>query len=62
MSDQGSSGDTSGSNELKAGHPPASKNNFIYLHTTIILFYISLNSKSWRHAGWCFSPSTNITR
>jgi len=38
MSDQGSSGDTSGSTELKAGHPPASKNNFIYLRTTIILF------------------------
>ncbi len=30
MSDHASSGDTSGSAELKAGHAPASKNNFIY--------------------------------
>jgi hypothetical protein len=30
MSDHASSGDMSGSNELKAGHPPASKNNFIF--------------------------------
>ena len=31
MSDQISSGDTSGSSELKAGHAPARKNHFIYL-------------------------------
>jgi hypothetical protein len=40
MSDQSSSGDTFGSSELKAGHPPASKNNIIYLRKTKILFYI----------------------
>lgn len=33
MSDQGSLGDTSGSSELKAGHPPASMNKSFFLFT-----------------------------
>jgi len=31
MSDEAPSVDTSGSSELKAGHAPARKNDFIYL-------------------------------
>ena len=62
MSDHASSSDTSGSSELKAGHPPASENNLFLFKLTKNLILLFLNSESRWDACRCFSSSTNITR
>jgi hypothetical protein len=42
MSDQASSGDALGSTELKAGHAPASKNNFILFDQNKRFFFFEI--------------------